>query len=305
MTGTNGSRVQVGVIGAGNMGGAMVARLVAQGWTVAICDIDPERQQQALHAGAEPKPSPRAVAQSLAPDAVLIVCVVDAVQSTDVLFGEAGAARALGVGQAVMLCPTLAPEEVEALALRLQALGIGCLDAPMSGGPLRAREGTMSLMLAGPAALQARHQPLLDTLASRVFRVGERLGDAARTKLVNNLLAGINLVGAAEALALARHLGLDPAFTLDVIEQSSGQSWIGSDRMRRAIGGDFAPRAHVTLLEKDTRLATQMAHAAGFEGPLGARAAEVFQQAHRAGLEHLDDAVLYELLQRLPPGGQS
>ena len=291
----------VGLVGAGNMGGAMVERLREQGWSVPVCDVDPARQQQAARAGALLKASPRDVALALRPDALLIVCVVDATESSEVLFGEAGAAHAMTPGQAVMLCPTLAPQSVEQFAAQLHALGIGCLDAPMSGGPVRARDGTMSLMLAGPAELQARFQPLLDTLASHVFRVGERIGDAARTKLVNNLLAGINLVGAAEALALAYRLGLDPSFTLDVIEQSSGQSWIGSDRMRRAVAGDLAPRAHVTLLEKDTRLAMQMARAVGFEGPLGARAAEVFEQAHLAGLEHLDDAVLYEWLQRQLP----
>jgi putative dehydrogenase len=102
-----------------------------------------------------------------------------------------------------------------------------------------------------------------------VFRISQRPGDGARTKLVNNLLAGINLVGAAEVLALAARMGLDLGTTLDVIEQSSGQSWIGSDRMRRAIAGDYAPRAHVTLLQKDTRLAMEAATAAGFDWPAG------------------------------------
>ena len=83
---------------------------------------------------------------------------------------------------------------------------------------------------------------------------------------MNNLLAGINLAGAAEAMAMAQRMGLDLGRTLDVIEQSSGQSWIGSDRMRRAIAGDYEPRAHVTLLQKDTRLAVEAAAAAGFTG---------------------------------------
>ena len=129
-----------------------------------------------------------------------------------------------------------------------------------------------------------------------MFRVGERPGDGARTKLVNNLLAAINLAGAAEAIALAERLGLDPARTLDVIEQSSGQSWIGSDRMRRAIAGDLAPRAHTTLLAKDSRLALEMAAAAGFEAPLGTAAAERFRAACAAGYGALDDASLLQLL---------
>ena len=153
-------------------------------------------------------------------------------------------------------------------------------------------------MLAGPAALLARHEALLGTMSSQRFVISERVGDGARTKLVNNLLAGINLVGAAEVLALAERLGLDLGTTLDVIEQSSGQSWIGSDRMRRAIAGDLAPRAHVTLLEKDTRLAVEASREAGFNGPLGAAAASVFAQAHAAGMADLDDAALLSLLRQ-------
>ena len=144
---------------------------------------------------------------------------------------------------------------------------------------------------------------LLQALSSQVFRISARAGDGARTKLVNNLLAGINLVGAAEVLALADRMGLDLGTTLDVIEQSSGQSWIGSDRMRRAIRGDLVPRAHMTLLEKDTRLALQAARDVGFDGPLGARARDVFAQASAGGMSELDDAALLQWLSRdAPPG---
>jgi 3-hydroxyisobutyrate dehydrogenase-like beta-hydroxyacid dehydrogenase len=168
----------------------------------------------------------------------------------------------------------------------------------MSGGPLRAREGSMSLMVACADAVFERHRPLLETLSARLFRVGARLGDGARTKLVNNLLAGVNLAAAAEAMALAERLGLDLPRTLDVIEQSSGQSWIGSDRMRRAIAGDYAPRAHVTLLQKDTGLALDMARAAGFEPELGPVAHDAFERAAAAGDAGLDDAALFRLFRK-------
>jgi 3-hydroxyisobutyrate dehydrogenase-like beta-hydroxyacid dehydrogenase len=115
--------------------------------------------------------------------------------------------------------------------------------------------------------------------------------------LVNNLLAGNKMVGAAEALALATRLGLDAQRTLDVIAQSSGQSWIGSDRMARALAGDWEPRAHTTLLAKDTGLAVAMAQTAGFEGPLGPQAAAVFARACEAGWSELDDAALLPFLQ--------
>jgi 3-hydroxyisobutyrate dehydrogenase-like beta-hydroxyacid dehydrogenase len=138
----------------------------------------------------------------------------------------------------------------------------------------------------------------LEALSRKVFRISERVGDGARTKLVNNLLAGINLVGAAEVMALADRMGLNLRTTLDVIEQSSGQSWIGSDRMRRAIAGDLEPRAHMTLLAKDTRLAQEAAVSAGFVGPLGAFASGVFAAALDAGLSELDDGALLGFLQR-------
>lgn len=286
----------VAVVGAGNMGGAMVARLCEQGWAVSVCDVDPVRQGQASVAGAQVVESPAEAAAALGAQEALIVCVVTAAQCQTVLFGPSGASGQLQAGQVVVLCPTISPEDVEAIGARLAKQGVACIDAPMSGGPARTREGTVSLMLAGPEEVIAQQSQLLAALSSQLIRISERLGDGARTKLVNNLLAGINLVGAAEAMALAERLGLALDTTLDVIERSSGQSWIGSDRMRRAIAGDFEPRAHVTLLEKDTGLAVQAAQAVGFEGPLGQRTASTFARAHAAGLADMDDAALFTLL---------
>jgi 3-hydroxyisobutyrate dehydrogenase len=197
-----------------------------------------------------------------------------------------------------MLCPTIGPADVERFAARLADAGLACLDAPMSGGPVRARDGTMSLMVAGADATWAAWQPLLQHLAARLFRIGTRPGDGARTKLVNNLLAAINLAGSAEALALAQHLGLDGAQTLAVIGESSGASWIGGDRLPRALQGDFAPRAHTTLLAKDSALALAMAAQAGLQPALGTAAAAQFQAALAAGYAGDDDARLLSLLQQ-------
>jgi L-threonate 2-dehydrogenase len=285
----------VTLIGVGNMGGGMAQRLCALGWAPTVHDLDRSKVESLMSFGAlAPVDIARAASKSIA----TIVCVVDATQTRDVMFGAQGVAPLLPPGHVVLLCPTIAPQDVESIAAKLALQGVDTVDAPMSGGPVRARDGTMSLMVAGADAAVARVQPLLDALSGKVFRISSRVGDAARTKLVNNLLAGINLVGAAEALALAQRLGLDAGRTLDVIEQSSGQSWIGSDRMRRALTGDVAPRAHMTLLAKDTGLAMDAGQAAGFTGPLGAVATEVFAQALRAGLAELDDAALLDFLKR-------
>lgn len=285
----------VSVIGVGNMGGAMAARLCELGWPTAVHDIDRSKLDVLVPFGAL---APADIAQAATDSIATIVCVVDAVQTRDVLFGPHGVAASLPPGHMVLLCPTLAPQDVEAIAAELTLLGVDTLDCPMSGGPARARDGSMSLMVACPDAVFQRCEPLLSALSGKVFHISERVGDGARTKLINNLLAGINLVGAAEVLALAGHMGLDVGATLDVIEQSSGQSWIGSDRMRRAIHDDLAPRAHMTLLAKDTRLAQEAAALAGFVGPLGAVASAVFAAAVQAGLADQDDGALLGFLQR-------
>lgn len=284
------TRQRVGIVGVGHMGSAMAARLLGLGHAVAVRDVRPACEAACVAAGATAHASPAALAAHCA---LVIVCVVDGAQTHEVLFGERGVVHGLPPGAAVMLCPTIAPEDVARAAAGLAARGLQWLDAPMSGGPARARDGTMSLMVAAEDAVWSRWQPLLGQLATRLFRVGSQPGDGARTKLVNNLLAAINLAGAAEALRLAEALGLDAARTLEVIEHSSGQSWIASDRARRVLAGDGAPRAHMRLLAKDAALALAAAQRAGLSLPVAADAAEAFARACQRGLADADDSALW------------
>jgi len=287
--------VPIGVIGVGNMGLAMTRRLLDRGHPVVVRDIRAEAAASAMAAGATSAPDCAVLAKRCG---LLIVAVVDAAQCDAVLFGEGGARHGLHAGSALMVCSTIGPRDVESIAERLARLNVLCIDAPMSGGPARARDGTMSLMVACADAAFATHEPVLRDLSSRLLRLGERVGDGARTKLVNNLLAGVNLAAAAEALALAERLGLDPRRTLQVFEQSSAQSWIGSDRLPRALDGDFVPRAHTSLLAKDTTLAMAMAGAAGLQPLLGATAQQVFARACAQGLASHDDASLLTVMRR-------
>jgi 3-hydroxyisobutyrate dehydrogenase len=285
----------IGVIGVGNMGGAMARRLLDGGCVVWVRDINPAPEAAMVQAGARRAVDAAELARRCA---LLIVAVVDAAQCDAVLFGSGGASAGLQPGSVVMLCPTIGPHDVERIAARLQQHGVACIDAPMSGGPQRARDGSMSLMVACADGLFEWHEPVLRWLSSRLVRIGARVGDGARTKLVNNLLAAVNLAGAAEALALAERVGLDPHTTLRVLEQSSAQSWIGSDRMARALAGDFAPRAHTSLLAKDTTLALELAQRAQVEPVLGAAAHALFARACAEGLDALDDASLLTLMRR-------
>jgi L-threonate 2-dehydrogenase len=288
----------VAIIGVGNMGGGMATNLLARGYTVHVHDVNPSKHDYYKQKGALAQWN---IAQAAINSIVTIVCVVDALQTEQVLFGPHGIATAVPAGHTVMLCPTIAPQDVERFAAQLATQSIHTIDAPMSGGPVRAADGTMSLMVACADAVYAQHAQLINDVSSKVFRISQRPGDGARTKLVNNLLAGINLVGAAEALVLAQRMGLDLGTMQDVINQSSGQSWIGTDRMQRALQGDYAPRAHMGLLAKDTALAVQAArqldNGQAYQGPLGEHASGVFAQALVAGLAQEDDSALFKLLQ--------
>jgi L-threonate 2-dehydrogenase len=287
----------VSIIGVGNMGGGMALNLLACGWRVQVHDIDLKKLAFFKEKGALALAD---AAQSATSSIVTIISVVDAAQVQDVLQGAGGllhAAPAKLKRHTVLLCPTIAPQDVERCATALAQHGVRLIEAPMSGGPLRAQDGSMSLMVACEKALFEQHAGLLHDLSSRLFYVSARIGDGARTKLVNNLLAAINLAGAAEAMAMAERLGLDANRTLDVIEQSSGQSWIGSERMRRALAGRVSPPgAHMTLLAKDSRLALEAGRAAGSQHPLGEVAAGLFAQALQAGMSELDDAQMLDLL---------
>jgi L-threonate 2-dehydrogenase len=296
MTERSAQPAPVGVVGVGNMGLAMTRRLLDRGHRVVVRDLRAQAEAAATAAGASTASDCATLAARCE---LLIVAVVDAAQCNDVLFGEHGAQQGLHERSTVMVCSTIGPHDVESIAARLGRLEVPCIDAPMSGGPVLARDGTMSLMVACADAVFARHEPVLRDLSSRLVRLGERIGDGARTKLVNNLLAAVNLAAAAEALAMAERLGLDARRTLQVFEQSSAQSWIGSDRLPRALDGDFEPRAHTSLLAKDTALAMAMAGDASLQPALGATARQLFARACAEGLASLDDASLLTLMRRL------
>jgi len=280
----------VGIIGVGAMGLAMARNLHARGYRVCSRDVREAADDEARAAGLTVCDSPRTLA---ARADIAIVVVVNAQQVDAVLFGADGVIHAAGGAKTVMLCSTIAPQDTVRCAERLAAHGLATIDAPISGGPARALVGTMSMMLAAPAATLAPWQPLLADLAGKCFVVSPTIGDAAKAKLVNNLLAGINLVAGAEALALATRLGLDPREMFEIINASSGASWIFEDRMARALAQDYSPaRAAAHILTKDVGLATALAASVAHPTPLGDAALARLRETVERGWAELDDAAV-------------
>jgi 3-hydroxyisobutyrate dehydrogenase-like beta-hydroxyacid dehydrogenase len=293
----------VGVVGPGAMGLGIVASLVRAGVRVVARDIRPEANARAQAAGATIAASPADVARA-AP--IVIVVVVDAQQVDDVLFGHDGIVAGGATGRVVMVASTLDPEYVRALPARCMRAGVTILDTPISGGPAKAHDGTMTIMVAGPREARERVAPVLEAIAARRFTISDRVGDAAATKIVNNLLAGANLAAAAEALALAEALGLDVRATADVIAASSGASWIFADRVPRALDGDYVPRAAARILAKDVGIACDVAHRARAHDTFAQAAKRAFDDTVAAGYGEDDDAAIVrrarERTATKPPG---
>jgi putative dehydrogenase len=288
-----GTEPAVGVIGTGAMGMGVVKSLLRAGFVPHARDIRPEVQHVARELGATCHASAAALARECD---IAVILVVDAGQIDDVLFGADGAATAFGPGGIVMLSSTVAPDYVSALAPRLSAHGVSLVDAPVSGGPQRAADGTMTMMLAGDAAALARCAPVIAAASGRNFRVGSMPGDAAKFKIVNNLLAAVNLAAGAEALALAVRAGLDPRQVVDVVNASSGGSWIFADRMARVLDGDYAPRAATKILTKDVTIAAEFAARMGADATFANAARDTFRSAVEAGFGDADDASVFRYM---------
>jgi len=287
----------VAIAGVGAMGGAMAECLLRKGFRVFVRDVVPERVDALARRGAMPAASCAELARAAG---IVMTVVVDATQTDAVLFGEGGDGNDPGVvatakaGTIVVMCSTVAPAYTAALAKRLAAHGIALIDAPISGGPQRARDGTLSMMVAAPDEIAAQAAHVLAAVAARAFRVGTRAGDGSAMKLVNNMLAGVNLAAGAEALVLAEKLGMDLALVCDVVNASSGGSWIFGDRMPRALAGDYAPRAATRILTKDLGLALDVATQAGVAANVARAARQAYLGALAHGLGEDDDAAMVE-----------
>ena len=271
------------------MGMGVVRSLLRAGFATHVRDVRHEAEQEAAALGATCHASPAAL---VAACGITIVLVVDAAQVDDVLFGRDGAAAALPPAGIVMVASTVDPDYVTALAPRIAATGGALIDAPISGGPRRAADGTMTMMIAGEPAALARCGPLLAAIASKVFHVGSQPGDAAKFKIVNNLLAAVNLAAGAEALALAVKAGLDPQQVVAVVNASSGGSWMFADRMPRALAGDYAPRAAARILTKDIGIAVDFARRHGMVTPFAEAARTALAATVAAGFGDEDDAAI-------------
>jgi putative dehydrogenase len=288
--------MNVGVIGLGTMGMGVARNLAAKQFRVFGCDLRDTARAELEAAGGHSVASPADLPADL--DAV-IVFVVNAQQAEDVLFGPAGCAARLAPGTVVLACPTVAPAQARALAQRIEAAGLLALDAPVSGGKVGAESGSMTVMASGSAAAFAKAEPVLNAMAGKVWKLGDEPGIGSTVKMVNQLLAGVHIATAAEAMALGIRAGADPQTLFDVISSSAGSSWMFQNRVPHILAGDDTPLSAVNIFVKDLGIVLDQARTLTFPLPMASAAHQLFLAAAANGQGAKDDAFVIRVWQAL------
>jgi 3-hydroxyisobutyrate dehydrogenase len=282
----------VGVVGLGAMGGGMAGSLRRAGWQVHAVDARPGVAQAFAAQGGVACDSPAQVAQHC--DAIISI-VVNAAQTESVLFGPGGCAQAMKPGSVFVMCSTVDPAWSAALESRLAERGILYLDAPISGGAAKAAAGQITMMTAGRPEAYQKCGALLDAMAAKVYRLGDHAGAGSKVKIINQLLAGVHIAAAAEAMALGLREGVDPAALYEVITHSAGNSWMFENRMAHVLAGDYTPLSAVDIFVKDLGLVLDLARASKFPLPLSSTAHQMFMQASTAGFAKEDDSAVIKI----------
>lgn len=290
------STTRIAVIGLGSMGLGMARACLSRGLAVIGCDLDPKACAALEKAGGQVAATPRAAA---ADAGILVVVVVNAAQTEAVLFGADGAAGALKPGTVIVSCATMAPDDARRLAARAEQAGVHYLDAPISGGAVKAAEGRLTVMASGSATAFAAARPALDAMAETVYELGGEAGIGASFKMVNQLLAGVHIAAACEAIALARRLGLDLDSVFEVITRSAGNSWMFENRVPHVLEGDYAPRSAVDIFTKDLGIVSDIGRGAKFPVPMAGAALQMFLMTAAAGMGRDDDASVARLYARI------
>jgi len=281
-----------GLIGLGAMGSGMAQSLRRAGHDLHVFDVRPGAADAFVREGGQACAS---LADLGARCDVVVSVVVNAAQTESVLFGAEGVAASMKPGSVFVMCSTVDPTVSIAFEARLAQQGILYVDAPISGGAAKAASGEMTMMTAAQPEAYAKADPVLDAMAAKVYRLGDKAGAGSKVKVINQLLAGVHIAAAAEAMALGLREGVDPAALYEVITHSAGNSWMFENRMAHVLAADYTPLSAVDIFVKDLGLVLDMARASKFPLPLSSTAHQMFMQASTAGFAKEDDSAVIKI----------
>ena len=284
----------IAVVGLGSMGFGMATSLVKAGHSTYGFDVSLEQVEKFRAAGGKTA-SMAEIGQSL--DAVVLV-VLNAQQTEDALFGDDALMPHIRRGAVIISCATVPPDFARSMATRCSEYWVHYLDAPISGGAVKAAEGALSVMASGSDKAFAAARPSLDAMAETVFELGTEVGAGSAMKSVNQLLAGVHIATMAEALTFGMTQGIEPERFLEVISKCAGTSWMLENRAPHIVEGDYSPKSAVDIWLKDLGIVMEIAKAAKFSAPVTAAALQQFVAASGSGLGREDDAAVAKVYAR-------
>ncbi len=271
------------VIGLGSMGLGMAQSLLRAGFEVSGYDVSGAAAERLAECGGRVAATPADAAEGA--EAVV----------AGVVNGAQGCAETMPEGAVFISSATMAPDMARGLAARLEAGGRLYLDAPMSGGAARAADGSLTMLASGSAAAFARARPALDAMTGTLYELGDAAGLGAAFKIVNQLLAGVHIAAACEAIAFAQKQGLDLTRVYEVITKSAGNSWMFENRIPHVLDGDYAPKSAINIFTKDLGIVLDMAREAQFPVPIAGAALQMYLMTAAAGMGRDDDASVARL----------
>jgi L-threonate 2-dehydrogenase len=286
----------VAVIGLGSMGFGMAQSLLRAGLSVAGFDLAPAPLERLSALGGHTAATP---AEAAAGADIVVSVVVNAAQTETILFGEGGVATTMPEGSVFISSATMDPATARKFAARLETTGRYYLDAPISGGAARAANGELTVMASGTPDAFARAKPALDAMAAKVYELGDAAGIGAAFKMINQLLAGVHIAAASEAITFAAKQGLDLDRVYEVITASAGNSWMFENRVPHILTGDYRPLSAVEIFVKDLGIIQDMARAERYPVPLAAAALQMYLAAAGAGMGRDDDSSLARIYAQL------
>ena len=284
------SCVAVGLVGLGVMGRGVAVNLVKSGFKLYGRDVNPEALRWLESIGGHPALSPTVMTNACD---VIVSFVVNDAQTEDILFGEQGLAASMKPDSVFIACSTMPPKYVKDLAQRLAAHKIHLVDAPVSGGKNGALNGSLTVMMAGDPIVCERVKPVLSSFGGNIFSLGHESGKGSQMKVINQLLCGVHIAAAAEALAMAKRNGLPLDTSLEILKSGAASSWMLADRGPRMVTESFDDVASaVDIFVKDLGLVLDSARQSTFPASMAHAAFLQFIEASSHGHGRLDDSAV-------------
>ncbi|AWK84050.1 L-threonate dehydrogenase [Photobacterium damselae] len=282
----------VAVIGLGSMGMGAAKSCIRAGLNVYGVDINPAALETLGHYGAKAvSTDANEFAQDV--DAVLLL-VINAKQVKQILF-DSGLAGNLKPNTPIMVSATISAQDAKEIEVGLNEYGLLMLDAPVSGGALKAEAGEMTIMASGSSLVFDKLDPVLQATSNKIYNIGTDIGLGSTVKIIHQLLAGVHIAAGAEAMALAARANIPLELMYDVVTNAAGNSWMFENRMKHVVDGDYSPKSMVDIFVKDLNLVTDTAQDLRFPLPLACTALNMFISASNAGFGSEDDSAVIKI----------